>query len=335
MRQKLHKILITGGAGFIGSEFARQAIQNDYPVIIVDRLTYAGDQARLNKFNGRYKFYKVDICDKKRLQGIFRKEAPDIVVHFAAETHVDRSIHQDLLPFLQTNIRGTQNLIDISRAASIKKFIHVSTDEVYGQITQGSFSEDSPLQPNNPYSATKAAADHLIRAAIRTYDFPATIVRPSNNYGYWQYPEKLIPVIIVKALRNKKIPIYGEGENIREWLHVSDCASAILLLLDKGEAGEIYNVGGNEEQKNIYTVKKILNLMGKSTALIQFVKDRPGHDLRYSLNSKKIHHLGWRPKFSFDDGLADTVGWYIENNKWLEKKITCLESYWKKIYQKA
>jgi len=313
------KILVTGGAGFIGSEFVRQAVSSGYKVIVADKLTYAGDPARLKEVEGEYKFYKADICDKKSIESIFKKENPDAVVHFAAETHVDRSI-QDTTPFIETNIKGTQVLLDVARKYKIKKFIHISTEEVYGEIAKGKFTEDSLLRPNSPYAASKAAADLLIRSYIRTYGFPAIIVRPSNNYGPWQYPEKLIPLAIMKALRGQKIPVYSKGENIREWLYVSDCANAILLILEKGRTGEIYNVGSGQEKRNIDVVKRILKILGKPQGLIEFVKDRPGHDFRYSLNSSEIKkELGWQAKVKFENGLENTVNWYLENESWINR----------------
>jgi dTDP-glucose 4,6-dehydratase len=321
MRQKIHKILVTGGAGFIGSEFVRQGIRKGYRMVVVDKLTYAGDLARLRDVKNQFTFYKTDIANKKQLERIFKKEHPKFVVHFAAETHVDRSIHQDVAPFLQTNVQGTQNLIDLSRHYGIQKFVHLSTDEVYGASRKGLFFEDkSPLKPNNPYSASKAAAEFLVRAAIQTHHFPAVIVRPANNYGPWQYPEKFVPVILLKILNKQKIPVYGKGEQIREWLHVSDCAAGIVLILKKGKIGEIYNIGSYFEKKNLVTAKTILKLMKKPEDLIQFVKDRPGHDFRYSVDCTKIRKLGWRPKITFEKGMRETIAWSLKHVDWLKKK---------------
>lgn len=311
-------ILVTGGAGFMGSEFVRQAIKRVCPhrrltLIVIDKLTYAGDLARLDEVKGKYKFYKVDICDKAQIDSIFKKERPKIIVNFAASTHVDRSI-QEPVPFIETNIKGTQVLLDASKKYKIKKFIQISTDECYGEIKKGSFSEDSPLRPNSPYAASKAAADLLIKSYIRTYNFPAIIIRPCNNYGPWQYPEKLIPLTILKALKNERVPVYAKGQNIREWLYVSDCIEAIFLILEKGRIGEIYNVTSGQEKRNIDVVSQILKILGKPQSLIEFVKDRPGHDIRYSLNPEKIkYELKWQAKVNFEDGLEKTVKWYIES----------------------
>ncbi|MFA5356516.1 MAG: dTDP-glucose 4,6-dehydratase [Candidatus Omnitrophota bacterium] len=323
MRKRIHKILVTGGAGFIGSEFVRQ-LSREYPrkkggLIVVDKLTYAGDLVRLAEARGKYKFYKSDICDKARMNAIFKKERPQVVVNFAAETHVDRSI-ADASVFIETNVKGAHTLLEVSKKYNIDKFFQISTDEVYGDIKRGRFNENSPLKPNSPYAASKAAADLLIRSYVRTYGFPAVIIRPCNNYGPWQYPEKLIPVIINNALRGRKVPIYAKGMNRREWLHVSDCAGAVIFLLDRAWPGEIYNLGSGHEEKNIDVARKILTMLGKPPALIKFVKDRPGHDLRYALDSSKLRMIGWGPKMNFSLGLGITVGWNKENHNWLIKK---------------
>jgi len=332
MRKRIHKILVTGGAGFIGSAFVRLLLGRDCPrqgyknalerglsLTVVDKLTYAGDLKRLEEVKGGYKFYRADICDDNRIEQIFKKEKPDIVVHFAAETHVDRSI-LDSTAFIQTNVMGTKTLLDISSKYNIEKFIHISTDEVYGDIDIGVFNEESPLRPNSPYAASKAAADLMIRSYIRTYGFPAIIIRPCNNYGPWQYPEKLIPVIVNRALQDKKVPVYAKGLNVREWLYVSDCAEAILLLFKKAKTGEVYNVGSGHRQKNIDVVKQILNVLGKPVTLIEFVQDRLGHDWRYALDSFKVKRLGWRPKTAFISGLEETVAWNMANRGWLLSK---------------
>lgn len=282
------KLLVTGGAGFIGSEFVRQGVSKGYRITVIDKLSYAGDLDRLKEVEGRITFLKIDITDGKAVGDVLRSERPDAIVHWAAESHVDRSI-ADASPFIDTNIKGTQVLLDTARNSGIGKFINISTDEVYGDLTEeGQFYETTPLNPSSPYSVSKASADMLGRAYYRTYGLPVITVRPSNNYGPWQYPEKLIPVVILKALRNEKVPVYAKGENIREWLFVSDCADAVFAILEKGNAGEIYNVGSGEEKRNIDVVKTILHILGKPEDLIEFVKDRLGHDFRYSLNSDKI-----------------------------------------------
>ncbi|MFA7706223.1 MAG: dTDP-glucose 4,6-dehydratase, partial [Candidatus Omnitrophota bacterium] len=295
MRKRISKILVTGGAGFIGSAFVRLLVKKGISPVIVDKLTYAGDLKRLEEARGKFKFYKTDICSKKKVEAIFAKENPDIVVHFAAESHVDRSI-QDAAPFVETNIKGTQVLLDVSRKHKVQKFIFISTDEVYGEIAKGKFKEDSPVKPNSPYAASKAAADLLVQAYIRTNKFPAIIIRPSNNYGPWQYPEKLIPLAILKILQEEKVPVYGKGLNVREWLYVDDCASGIMAIMSKGKIGQIYNLGSACESRNIDTIKLLLKTLGVSQSGFEFVKDRLGHDLRYSLNSRKvIRELGWKP----------------------------------------
>ena len=313
-------ILVTGGAGFIGSEFVRQVVAKGYTPIVVDKLTYAGDLERLKEVEGKYIFYKEDICDKVKIKNIFKKEKLELVVNFAAETHVDRSI-QDASPFIETNIKGVQTLLDVSSEFKIKRMVHISTDEVYGEIKKGDFYEDSLLQPNSPYAASKAGADLLIKSYIRTHKVPVIIVRASNNYGPWQYPEKLIPVVNYKAIKNQKVPVYAKGLNRREWLYVSDCAEGILRVLEKGKIGEIYNIGSGIEKKNIEVVKKILKLLSKPQTLISFVKDRPGHDFRYSLDFSKIKRIGWCPKVGFDEGISKTVDWNKQNLKWIEKKV--------------
>lgn len=328
------KLLVTGGAGFIGSEFVRRVIKRGYTVVVIDKLTYAADMERLKEVEGKYKFYHADICNKKNLDKIFRLEKPSQVVHFAAESHVDRSILGSDA-FIKTNIQGTQVLLDLAKNVGIERFVHISTDEVYGDIIKGQFHETTPLNPSSPYSASKASADFLVKSYIRTFQFPAIIVRPSNNYGPWQYPEKFIPVIIYKALKNEKIPVYGKGLNVREWLYVSDCAKAIHDLLEKGEIGEIYNVGSGNERKNTDAVKTILNILGKPHSLIDFVQDRPGHDIRYSLNFTKLKkEISWTPKVDFDKGIKETVIWYRDNIDWLAGKVDYLRKYWKKVYRK-
>lgn len=335
MRRKLYKILVTGGAGFIGSEFVRQAVRRGYKVVVVDKLTYAGDLRRLEEIRGKYEFYRVDICDKIKIRRIFETEKPQVVAHFAAETHVDRSIHSKAEPFIETNIKGTHALIDVFKKNIVEKIIHISTDEVYGEIKRGKFTEDSSLHPGNPYSASKASMDLFINAYIRTYNFPAIIIRPSNNYGWWQYPEKFIPLIILKALRNERIPVYGKGLNKREWLYVGDCVDGIFEVMEKGGTGEIYNIGSGQEMRNIDTVMAILDIVDKPKSLIEFVEDRPGHDYRYSLDSSKLSKLGFRAETDFEKGIKNTVSWYKQNFVWVNSKVRFLEDYWSKTYKKC
>jgi len=321
MRKKLPKILVTGGAGFIGSAFVRLLIKRGNLPLVVDSLTYAGDLKRLGQATGKLKLYRADICDKKKINAIFAREKPEIVLHFAAESHVDRSIN-DATAFIETNIKGTQILMDASRKYGVGKFIFISTDEVYGEIANGKFTEDSLIRPNSPYAASKAGADLLVQSYIRTYKFPAVIVRPSNNYGPWQYPEKLIPLAILRILEGQKVPVYGRGKNVREWLYVDDCALGIMAVMLKGRCGQVYNLGSGQESKNIDTVKLLLKKMEVDPARFEFVKDRPGHDLRYSLDSGKIKkELGWRAPVKLGAGLESTVVWSLNNRSWLKSKL--------------
>ncbi len=328
----MKKILITGGAGFIGSHIVRCACAQGYRVLVLDNLTYAGDRTRLSGIK-KVSFYRGDICDRSFVRKVFAREKPEYIIHAAAETHVDRSIH-DSAPFLRTNIEGTRVLLDVCRQFPPSKFLHMATDEVYGEIRKGKFLETTPLDPHSPYAASKAAADLLIQSYVRTYGFPAVIVRPCNNYGPWQYPEKLIPVVTIKALRNEKIPVYGKGENMREWLFVEDCAHALLFVLRFGRVGEVYNMGSGQERRNLDVVSEILRLLGKPKTLIQFVQDRPGHDFRYALNFSKLSKLGFSPRVSFAEGLHKTVLWYQNNLAWVEQKMDDLSRHWKKTYKK-
>jgi len=335
MRKRIHKILITGGAGFIGSAFVRMISKRLSPkgtvfsVIVIDKLTYAGDLKRLGEVKNKFKFYKSDICNKKSIEAIFKKEKPDIVVHFAAESHVDRSIN-DASPFIETNIKGTQVLLDASRKYSIKKFIFISTDEVYGEIANGKFTESSQIKPNSPYAVSKAAADLLVQSYIRTYDFPGIIIRASNNYGPWQYPEKLIPLAILRILDSGKIPVYGKGLNVREWLYVDDCVRGILAIINKGKIGEIYNLGSTQESRNIDTIRLLLKTLGVSKDRFEFVKDRLGHDIRYSLDSRKLYkELGWVPKVKLPQGLKSTVDWSLKHQPWLKSKLKDINKLYK------
>jgi len=326
-------MLITGGAGFIGSEFVRQAVRKGNQVAVVDKLTYAGDLERLSEVRKDITFYKADISNQEFIEHIFDQEDPEVVVHFAAESHVDRSL-LDPYPFISSNVLGTQVLLEVSKTKGVELFVNMSTDEVYGDLgKEGSFREDSPLKPNSPYSTTKASADMLGRAYYRSFGLPVITIRASNNYGPWQYPEKFVPVIILKALRDEKIPVYGDGTNVREWLYVTDCAEGIMAAIDRGKAGEIYNIGSKEEKQNIEVAKAILKLLGKGEELIEFVKDRPGHDFRYSLDTTKAkRELGWEAKSSFDEGIKKTVEWYVEHLRWAQDKVAYLNDYWKRVY---
>lgn len=327
------RMLITGGAGFIGSEFVRQTVKKGHRVAVVDKLTYAGDLERLSEVRKDITFYKADISNQEFIEHIFEKENPEVVVHFAAESHVDRSL-LDPYPFISSNVLGTQVLLEVSKAKGVELFVNMSTDEVYGDLgKEGSFTEESPLKPNSPYSTTKASADMLGRAYYRSFGLPVVTIRASNNYGPWQYPEKFVPVIILKALRDEKIPVYGDGTNVREWLYVTDCAEGIMAAIDRGKAGEIYNIGSKEEKQNIEVAKAILQLLRKGEELIEFVKDRPGHDFRYSLDTTKAkRELGWEAKTSFDEGIKKTLEWYIEHLKWAQDKVAYLNEYWKRVY---
>ncbi len=326
----MSKYLITGGAGFIGGNFCHYMV-NTYPqdeFVCLDALTYAGNLETLEpiKNKNNFKFVRENICNKGAVFKLFADEKFDYVINFAAETHVDRSIENPEL-FLQTNIIGTQVLMDACRKYGIKRFHQVSTDEVYGDLPLDRpdlyFTEETPLRASSPYSASKASADLLVMAYHRTFQLPCTISRCSNNYGPYQFPEKLIPLMIKKALANEKLPIYGKGENVRDWLHVYDHCTAIDLIVKKGTNGEIYNVGGHNEKTNLELVKVILKELGKPESLITYVKDRAGHDLRYAIDPSKIMtELGWKPKYTFETGIIPTIQWNLKNQKWLENIIT-------------
>ena len=329
MRKGMPKIVVTGGAGFIGSEFVKIALRKGYRVVVIDKLTYAGDLKRIEEVKRKLKFYKADICNEGKIKSIFRREKPEYVVHFAAESHVDRSILESKA-FIQTNFRGTQVLLDAAKESKVKRFLHMSTDEVYGDISKGEFLETSPLEPSSPYSASKAAADLLVKSYVRTFNFPAIIVRPSNNYGPWQYPEKFIPRAILHILKSKKIAVYAKGANVREWLYVEDCARGVLAVLERGKIGEIYNLGSGQERKNIEVAKKILKVLGAKSDSIEFVKDRPGHDYRYKLNSKKVlREVKWKPSVKFDQGLMATAQWCLSHKDWLLSKYKTVTSLYK------
>lgn len=320
------KCLVTGGAGFIGANYIRNRIaQGKGEVHCLDILTYAGNMDNLQGVIGAgdFKFIHGDINDRDLVNDLFDRERYDQVVHFAAESHVDRSI-TDPASFLRTNILGTQNLLDASRKYDVRRFHQVSTDEIYGDLplerNDLKFTEDSPIRPSSPYSASKASADLLCHAYHRTYGLPVTISRCSNNYGPFQFPEKLIPRMIMLALRDERLPVYGTGQNVRDWLHVNDHCDAIDVIMEKGSIGEVYNIGGNCEKRNIDIVKIILKKLGKREDLIRFVEDRKGHDLRYAIDNSKIKHdLGWTPKIGFEQGIANTIEWYMMNHKWLAR----------------
>ena len=305
--RKQPRILITGGAGFIGSHFTHLAVSKDHPVCVVDKLTYAGNLDRLKSIRLKISFYKTDIYNKKELTEILNKEKPSIIVHFAGETHVDRSL-ENIQPFIHSNIGGTQSLIEAAHHCSIKKFIHISTDEVYGQGKKASrFKETSPVNPTNPYAVTKATAELLVAEHISNKKFPAVIVRPCNTYGPFQFPEKFIPVVISKALKNNPIPIYGKGRQIREWIYVDDCVKAVYQILTHGKTGEVYNIGSRCDFPNITVAQMILKILKKPQSLIKFVQDREGHDFCYLVDNRKILKLGWKPETGLEEGIRKIV----------------------------
>lgn len=337
----MNNILITGGCGFIGANFVRYLLdESDYKgnIINIDNLTYAGNPENLNdilqKYADRYIFIKADICDKNKLTNIFRNHQIDTICHFAAESHVDKSIVRPD-DFINTNIIGTYNLLEISKQmiANVELFHHISTDEVYGSLgATGYFTEETPYSPNSPYSASKASSDHLVKAYHSTYNLPITISNCSNNYGPYQYPEKLLPLIILNALEGKQLPVYGDGKNIRDWLYVRDHCTAIWTIMKNGKRGDTYNVGGNSEMENIKIVEMICNVIDDDSRhkklannksrkdLIEFVKDRPGHDLRYAIDSTKLKtELKWQPEETLESGIAKTIQWYIDNQQWVKR----------------
>ncbi|MFH1942652.1 MAG: dTDP-glucose 4,6-dehydratase [bacterium] len=315
------KILITGGAGFIGSNFIHLISKErpDYKMVNVDALTYCGNLSNLSDIENdpQHQFVKADITDVDRMNELFKKEKFDAVINFAAESHVDRSIDNPSI-FLKTNILGTQVLLDLSLKYEVNRFVQISTDEVYGSLPEsGYFTESTSLAPNSPYSASKASADLLARSYIHTYGMDIVITRCSNNYGPFQFPEKLIPLMITNALEDKPLPVYGDGMNVRDWIHVEDHCNAILSVLEKGRKGEVYNIGGSNEWTNLSLVKQLLSIMNKPESLIKFVKDRPGHDRRYAIDSSKIQkELSWQPQYGFEEGLQHTVHWYLKKDPW-------------------
>jgi dTDP-glucose 4,6-dehydratase len=335
------KILVTGGAGFIGGNFIHYMV-NKYPedeIVNLDLLTYAGNLETLKPVEDKpnYRFIRGDIADRKFIMDLFEKEKFDVVINFAAESHVDRSISDPGI-FVVTNVLGTQVLLDASRAYGVKRFHQVSTDEVYGDLPLDRpdlfFTETTPLHTSSPYSSSKASADLFVMAYYRTFKLPVTISRCSNNYGPYQFPEKLIPLMISRALANEELPVYGKGENVRDWLHVLDHCVAIDLIVRNGKVGEVYNVGGHNERTNLEVVKTILKALGKPESLIKYVTDRPGHDMRYAIDPTKIEtELGWKPTYTFDTGIEMTINWYLENREWWENIISGeYQKYFDKMY---
>lgn len=347
VKSELKTMLVTGGAGFIGSNFIHYILKQEKDIFIVnlDKLTYAGNLENLKDIENRknYKFLNGDICDKKLLDNIFKEYDFDFIVHFAAESHVDRSILEPNI-FIETNVVGTANLLCSAKKNwkesmwHEKRFLQISTDEVYGSLKEDKksdkFTERTSLKPRSPYSASKASADHLVKSYFYTYGLPTLITRCSNNYGAYQFPEKLIPLIINNALNNKMLPVYGDGKNIRDWLYVEDHCDAIYTVLRKGKPGEVYNIGGNNELENIEIVKLILNYLRKPYSLIKYVKDRLGHDRRYAIDATKIKRdLGWYPQSVFEEKLKDTIGWYLKNRDWVKHVTTGeYEKYYERMY---
>jgi dTDP-glucose 4,6-dehydratase len=331
------KIFVTGGAGFIGSNFIRHVfgLKQGYAIVNYDKLTYAGNLANLESVadDSNYSFLRGDICDAAVVEAAMA--GCDFVVHFAAESHVDRSIYEPA-PVIQTNVTGTFILLQVARKLNIKRFVHVSTDEVYGDMEPGAFAnESSPLQPSSPYSASKASSDLIVRSYVRTFHFPALITRASNNYGPFQFPEKFLPLMITNALDDKPLPIYGDGKQERDWLHVEDHCSGILAVLERGRIGEVYNIGGLDVVENLTMARRLLRATGKPETLLAYVKDRPGHDRRYALTCDKMERdLGWKPAMSLDDGLRQTIDWYRTNTKWLAGvRDGGYLSYYQKYYE--
>jgi len=329
-------ILITGGAGFAGSNFIRHILKKypDYKIINLDKLTYAGNLDNLKDIEGNasYEFIKGDIADERTVKKVLRFKKIDVVINYAAETHVDRSI-LDPAAFVRTDVLGTHNLLEGVKEFAVGKYIQISTDEVYGSIAKGKFTEESPFRPNSPYSASKAGGDLLCRSYIKTYNLPIIVTHACNFYGPYQYPEKLIPLFITNLLEDKKAPLYGEGKNIREWIYVLDHCNAIDFLLHKGKLGQVYNIGSGVEKQNIQITKLILSELGLGSKMIEQVKDRPGHDLRYALDSSKIKKLGWQPEYKFEEAVRETIRWY-KNNDWWWKPLKSGEylEYYKKQY---
>lgn len=318
------KILVTGGAGFIGSNFIHYQLENyDDQIINVDKLSYAGNLDNLKDVEDdpNYEFRQLDICDRDEIDQIMHQEI-DYIVNFAAESHVDRSIADPSI-FVKTNVEGTQNLLDLALKFGVKKFVQISTDEVYGSLgKEGEFTESSPLNPSSPYAASKAAADLLVNSYFKTYNLPVNISRSSNNFGPYQYPEKLIPLFIINALNDKKLPLYGDGNNVRDWIYVKDHCRAVDLVMRRAKAGEVYNIGANNEKSNLEITKKILSLLSKSELLIKHVEDRKGHDYRYAVDSSKIKdELGWEAEYDFERVMGITLNWYLDHKEWWQKLL--------------
>jgi dTDP-glucose 4,6-dehydratase len=331
------KLFVTGGAGFIGSNFIRYVLglERSYSVVNYDKLTYAGNLANLDSVaaNPRYQFVKGDICDAGACEAAMA--GCDAVIHFAAESHVDRSIYEPAAS-IETNVKGTFVLLQVARKLNIARFVHISTDEVYGDMQQGCFAnEDSLLQPSSPYSSSKAASDLIVRSYVRTYGFPAVITRSSNNYGPYQFPEKFLPLMITNAMADRPLPIYGDGKQQRDWLHVEDNCSGVLAVLERGRVGEVYNLGGADIEENLSMARRLLRVMGKPETLLTYVKDRPGHDRRYALKCSKIEcELGWKPVISLEEGLCRTIDWYKCNLEWMAGvRGGEYRSYYEKYYE--
>ncbi len=333
------KVLVTGGAGFIGSNFLHYMVNKypEYEFVCLDALTYAGNYNNLKPIEGKknFKFVKGNICDKELVDKLFDDEKFDWVINFAAESHVDNSIKNPGI-FVETNVMGTYNLLDASRRHDVKRYHQVSTDEVYGDLPLDRpdllFTEDTPIKPSSPYSASKASADHLVRAYFRTFGLPITISNCSNNYGPYQFPEKLIPLMVSKAVNDEKLPVYGKGENVRDWIHVHDHNVGVDMIMHNGRIGETYNLGGRSERTNLEVVKTILKQLGKSEDLITYVTDRPGHDLRYAIDSTKAEtELGWERTYNFEDGIKETIDWYVNNQDWIDD---IKSGAYQKVYKK-
>ena len=333
------KVLVTGGAGFIGSNFLHYMVNKypEYEFVCLDALTYAGNYNNLKPIEGKknFKFVKGNICDKELVDKLFDDEKFDWVINFAAESHVDNSIKNPGI-FVDTNVMGTFNLLDASRRNNVKRSHQVSTDEVYGDLPLDRpdllFTEDTPIKPSSPYSASKASADHLVRAYYRTFGLPITISNCSNNYGPYQFPEKLIPLMVSKAVNDEKLPVYGKGENVRDWIHVHDHNVGVDMIMHNGRIGETYNLGGRSERTNLEVVKTILKQLGKSEDLITYVTDRPGHDLRYAIDSTKAEtELGWERTYNFEDGIKETIDWYVNNQDWIDD---IKSGAYQKVYKK-